>query len=132
MSLYFSSKHCQYPGDKGLTITQKEQIYRCFKKYALDTYRSEEKKKNIKFDGQSAGLFSSPRKCVVSIYYFFYSPFYKNMALASKMANPDFAFRTDDRKAIVRKTATLLRSAGYKVELSAGDLDLKIWKPTKK
>lgn len=119
-SIYYSKKP-GYDPKSIMSTAQREQLHKIYKRYAIRRF----KETNSNYDGY--GVFGKYEVDMYSGGHFWGSPEYENWPLRRKY---DIVIETEDKFKVARKTATLIRSAGYKVEVTERGM-LKMWKPKK-
>lgn len=107
-----------------MTTAQKDSFCRAYKKYAINSFKEAQKKVSYKFDG-SSGLFRGRHVYTVRLHGFMQSQDFRNLALSKKIVS--WPYFKGDMENICKKTMTLLRAAGYKVEFD-GQYGINMWK----
>ncbi|HFI0430104.1 TPA: hypothetical protein ACGO5Q_001060 [Streptococcus suis] len=126
MSLFYSATTARARhSSQVMTASQKEQLHKNYKKYAIQIFK--ERSKTTVFDG--SGLFR-PKKLKIYFHEWQSSDILRSSTLGKKVAT-FYEYSDDDKKKIATKTATELRKAGYKVDVEAGG-GLLLYKPAKK
>lgn len=119
--LYYSKKTGFSKNAKIMTVAQREQLHKIYKRYAIRRF----KESGNNYDG--VGYFSKYEVNLHTGGAFWGSVEYENWALRKKY---NVIIYNEDKDKIGPKAATLIRSAGYKVEVgNTGTLYL--WKPKK-
>lgn len=108
-----------------LTSTQRDQLHRNYKKYAIEEFKKASK--TSVFDG--SGLWH-PKKFRVYFHKWQSSDTLRSTALGKKVVGFHQYF-DDDKKKIASKAATEIRKAGYKVDVDDHG-GLYLYKPVKK
>ena len=111
-----------------MSTNQKEQLYRAFKKYAIEEFKRTEKLMSFNYDGRTKLV--SRNVFDASFYNFYHSKYFRDTSLYGKLTDWLYFNTGKDVETICKKTMTLIKAAGYKAEYN-GKNGITMWKVKK-
>ena len=104
-----------YHKTKVMSTSQKEQLYRAFKKYAIEEFKRTEKLMSYNYDGRTK---------------FYQSRYFRDTPLYDKLPTWLYFNTGKDVETICKRTITLIKAAGYKAEYNYKN-GVTMWKVKK-
>ncbi|MFS9078733.1 hypothetical protein [Streptococcus infantis] len=117
-----------YHKTKVMSTSQKEQLYRAFKKYAIEEFKRTEKLMSYNYDGRTK--FFSRNVFNASFYSFYQSRYFRDTPLYDKLPTWLHFNTGKDVETICKRTITLIKAAGYKAEYNYKN-GITMWKVKK-
>ena len=117
-----------YHKTKVMRTSQKEQLYRAFKKYAIEEFKRTEKLMSYNYDGRTK--FFSRNVFNASFYSFYQSRYFRDTPLYDKLPTWLYFNTGKDVETICKRTITLIKAAGYKAEYNYKN-GVTMWKVKK-
>ncbi|EHI75840.1 hypothetical protein HMPREF9184_01746 [Streptococcus sp. oral taxon 058 str. F0407] len=117
-----------YHKTKVMSTSQKEQLYRAFKKYAIEKFKRTEKLMSYNYDGRTK--FFSRNVFNASFYSFYQSRYFRDTPLYDKLPTWLYFNTGKDVETICKRTITLIKAAGYKAEYNYKN-GVTMWKVKK-
>ncbi len=117
-----------YHNTKVMSTSQKEQLYRAFKKYAIEEFKRTEKLMSYNYDGRTK--FFSRNVFNASFYSFYQSRYFRDTPLYDKLPTWLYFNTGKDVETICKRTITLIKAAGYKAEYNYKN-GITMWKVKK-
>lgn len=117
-----------YHKTKVMSTSQKEQLYRAFKKYAIEEFKRTEKLMSYNYDGRTK--FFSRNVFNASFYSFYQSRYFRDTPLYDKLPTWPHFNTGKDVETICKRTITLIKAAGYKAEYNYKN-GITMWKVKK-
>ena len=117
-----------YHKTKVMSTSQKEQLYRAFKKYAIEEFKRTEKLMSYNYDGRTK--FFSRNVFNASFYSFYQSRYFRDTPLYDKLPTWLYFNTGKDVETICKRTITLIKAAGYKAEYNYKN-GVTMWKVKK-
>ena len=117
-----------YHKTKVMSTSQKEQLYRAFKKYAIEEFKRTEKLMSYNYDGRTK--FLSRNVFNASFYSFYQSRYFRDTPLYDKLPTWLYFNTGKDVETICKRTITLIKAAGYKAEYNYKN-GITMWKVKK-
>ena len=117
-----------YHKTKVMSTSQKEQLYRAFKKYAIEDFKRTEKLMSYNYDGRTK--FFSRNVFNASFYSFYQSRYFRDTPLYDKLPTWLYFNTGKDVETICKRTITLIKAAGYKAEYNYKN-GITMWKVKK-
>ena len=117
-----------YHKTKVMSTSQKEQLYRAFKKYAIEEFKRTEKLMSYNYDGRTK--FFSRNVFNASFYSFYQSRYFRDTPLYDKLPTWLYFNTGKDVETICKRTITLIKATGYKAEYNYKN-GVTMWKVKK-